>query len=96
MYIFSACDIEIPNKRSVSLKTVCNRLSGNTHETAKLDTCVTSHSVNIGIVRVGCIYYVTVYVDRIYIIVPTGFVPIKNIEYFNCCKLRIHCVIYLV
>jgi hypothetical protein len=85
MYIFSACDIEIPDKPSMSLKTACNRLSGNTHETAQLDTRVTSHSVRVGIVRVGYIYCVTVYIDRMYIAVPTGFVQIKNITYFNSC-----------
>jgi hypothetical protein len=78
MYIAPACDILIQNLPSMSLKTVCNRLPGNTHKTAQLYTCITSQYVHVGTVYIGCIYYITIWTDRMYIVVTTGFVAIKE------------------
>ena len=79
----------------MSLRTLCNRLPGNTHETAQLYTCVMSRHIDIGIVYIGCVCYIMGQTEyRRYIVVTTGFVPIKEIIHFNYCKLRIQFIIY--
>ena len=80
----------------MSLKTVCNSLRGSTHETAQLYTFVTSQHIHVAIVYIGCVYYITIWTDRMYIVVTTGFVPIKEIMYFNYSNLRNHFIVYWV
>jgi hypothetical protein len=80
----------------MSLKTVCNHLPDNTHETAQLYTCITSQYVHVGIVYIGCIYYITIWTDRMYIVVTTGVVVIKEIVYVNYSKLCIPFIVYWV
>ena len=66
----------------MSLKTVCNRLLGNTHETALLYTFVMSEHLYVGIVYIGCVYYIMMSIEGRYIVITTDFFPVKEVINF--------------